>query len=79
MRIPKKKDQNKTSMVKAMGSFIDSEVPSSLSGPRTDVCVGIFIKFYVNSNYTCVDHKNSSYGLLVSVSVCVRRRIPAGL
>jgi hypothetical protein len=32
-----KKNQNKTSIAKAMGSFRDSQVPSWLSGPQTDV------------------------------------------
>ena len=32
-----KKNQNKTSMAKAKGPFRDSQAPSRLSGPRTDV------------------------------------------
>ena len=37
MKIPTKKNQNKTSMVKPMGPFRDSRAPSRFSGPRTNV------------------------------------------
>jgi len=56
-----KKNLNKTSMVKAMGPFRDSQTPSWLSGPLTDVpseppsqralclCVYVCIVAYVDS------------------------------